>query len=552
MLLSLQIENYALIRSLQIKFDRGFTVITGETGAGKSILIGAISLILGNRADTSILYDKRKKCFVEAVFDVRELQLHSFFEAQDLDYQEDTIIRREINENGKSRAFINDTPVTLPILRELTAKLIDIHSQHHNLLLNNAQFRLNVIDEYAKNQPLLADYRDLFTRYKAVSRQYDELVAAQAKAAAEQNYLSYIVTELTDAQLVSDEQTQLEQDITFLTHAEQIKTTLFRASQQLSEEENNIVQQLHSIAHDCAGIVSYNADIQDFSNRLQSALIELKDLSSDMTRLCDRVEVNFEALEKLQARLDFIYQLEQKHHVQSVSELLQILADSQAQLGQFTDNEAAVERLAAERAALLEKTTEMAELLSQRRAAVIGTLGADITKKLALLGMPAAQFDIRMERLPQFSDFGIDKATFFFSANQGGALQEIEKVASGGEISRVMLAVKSIVSAHAFLPTVIFDEIDTGISGDIAAKTAAVMADIAAQRQLLVITHLPQIAATGTLHYFVYKTVENGQTFTKIRPLTTEERAQEIAKMISGEQVSAAAIETAKELLTQK
>jgi DNA repair protein RecN (Recombination protein N) len=552
MLRNLHIENYALIRSLNINFDNGFTVITGETGAGKSILLGALSLILGNRADSSVLYEKSRKCFIEGEFDISNLDLLSFFNDNDLDYQEITTLRREVNESGKSRAFINDTPVNLQVLKDLAVKLVDIHSQHQNLLLNNGEFRLNVLDEYAQIQPELKEYKKSLSRFQLLELQWKKLVEEQIKAEQEKDFLEYLAAEFEKAGLVAREQDEIEKRISFLLNAETIKSKLFASSQILSEQDNNILQQLKEVKNNCAEIAAFNAAVNEIANRLDNLLPELKDIASDVANIENDVNINPEELEQLRQRLDFIYFLEQKHHLNSVEELLQKKSEIDGKLTLYNDNQDSIAKLKEMKDKGFKLAFDEASSLSARRHAVKESLEKDIVATLRLLGMKDARFIVEIESNAGLGASGLDKVRFLFSANKGVMPEEIEKVASGGELSRLMLAIKSIISESSLLPTVIFDEIDTGISGEVAAKVANLMNDISARRQLLAITHLPQIAAKGKLHYFVYKEVENGKTYTNIRQLLFDERVEEIAKLMSGERVGDSARNAAAELLNVK
>ena len=552
MLRNLHIENYALIRSLNISFDNGFTVITGETGAGKSILLGALSLILGNRADSSVLYDKSRKCFIEGEFDIKNLDLLSFFNDNDLDYQEVTTLRREVNESGKSRAFINDTPVNLQIIKDLAVKLVDVHSQHQNLLLNNGEFRLNVMDEYAKIQPELKEYKKLLSRFQLLEAQWKKFVEEQVKAEQERGFLEYLADEFEKANLVAGEQDEIEKKIALLSNAEIIKSKLFASSQILSEQDNNILQQLKEVKNYSTEIAAFNAAISEIAGRLDILLTELKDIASDVAKIENDVEIDPEELEKLQQRLDVIYLLEQKHHLNSVEELLQKKVEIEDKLTLFNDNRDNIARLKEMKEECFKLAFDKASALSVRRHAVKESLEQDIVDTLRLMGMEDAHFIVEIESGETLDASGIDKVRFLFSANKGVVPEEIEKVASGGELSRLMLAIKSIISESSLLPTVIFDEIDTGISGEVAAKVANLMKDLSARHQLLAITHLPQIAAKGKLHYFVYKEVENGKTYTNIRQILHDERVEEIAKLMSGEKVGNSARNAAAELLNVK
>jgi len=552
MIRNLHIENYALIRSLHINFDNGFTVITGETGAGKSILLGAIALILGNRADASLLYEKSKKCFVEGEFDIHNLDLLSFFNDNDLDYQDITTLRREITESGKSRAFINDTPVNLQTLKELAVKLVDIHSQHQNLLLNNGEFRLNVLDQYAKIEGELKEYKKLLSQYRHLESEWKELVEKQHQAEQEKDYLEYLAAEFEKANLVAGEQEEIEKKIATLSNADLIKSKLFASSQLLSEQENNVLQQLLLVKNYSTEIAPFNADVEAISVRLDALYTELKDVAYDVAKIESNVEINPEELEQLQLRLDFIYFMQQKHHLNSVEELLHKKLEIEEKLSLYNDNEEDMVRLKQQMDAGYELAFAKASSLSSLRHAAKESLENDIVATLHLLGMKDACFMVEIESGANLTATGLDKVSFLFSANKGVVPEEIEKVASGGELSRLMLAIKSIISESSLLPTVIFDEIDTGISGEVAAKVANLMKDISAKRQLLAITHLPQIASKGRLHYYVYKEVVHDKTFTNIRQIVDDERVEEIAKLMSGEKVTDSARKAASELLYVK
>lgn len=550
MLLELQISNYALIRSLHVSFDTGFTVITGETGAGKSILLGALSLILGNRADTSVLFDKSKKCIVEAVFDIKGLGLEDFFEQCDIDYNDNTIVRREITERGKSRAFVNDTPVVLTVLKELASKLVDIHSQHNNLLLGDSSFRMKVLDAYAKNSKLLSEYKKVYSEYIAAELEYHNLALQQQRGLEERGFLEYTLAELEAARISVGEQDELESKIAFLSNAQTIKQKLYDGVQAFSDDEGGVVGRVREVMNGCIDVAGFDPRLREFADRLDSVVIELKDLAFEFSKMEDSVEVSPDELVRLQERLDVINSLEQKYRVDDERQLLEKLETTRAKLDAYTDNSERMEKLRVECARLRDSAERMGKQLSESRSKVAAKLSEELVDKLQLLGMPDAKMEVKVEPdIGNLKPDGIDEVAFLFSANKGTALTEIEKAASGGEISRVMLAIKSVITTNSYLPTVIFDEIDTGISGEVAAKTAKVMEELASQRQLLVITHLPQIAAKAKLHYFVYKTVENGMTYTQIRLLDDTERETEIAKMISGSAVSASARRTAAELM---
>jgi len=549
MLRALHIENYALIDSLDLYLDKGFTAITGETGAGKSILVGALSLILGARADSSVLYNHSKKCIVEGEFNLQQLHLEDFFNNNDIDYDDLTILRREINENGKSRVFINDTPVTLNILKDLAEKLVDIHSQHHHLLLNKADFRQQTIDDFALLREDIVSYQHIYYQYKKIEK---ELVEAKEKAAnerLEQEFLNYQSNELFEAKLFLGEQEELEQQISFLKNAEDIKIQLYKALQIISEREENSIQLLNEAKSACQSVAHFDEKINDLTKQLDAILIDLKEVSFDLSAKEETVEVNPEELERCENRLDMLFRLQQKHHVKNVEELLQKQQQIDEKLSQFENLELRVESLQKEYEILLEQTTLLSENLSEKRKTAALLFEKELEKKLTLLGMPDAQFKVEISQLSSFLPTGTDAVSFLFSANKGMPLASVEKTASGGELSRIMLGIKSIISSVSFMPTVIFDEIDTGVSGTMASKVAEVMYDVSQQRQLLTITHLPQIAAKANIHYLVYKDVEKEKTVTKLKKIEKEERIAEIAKMMTGNKIGDAALKAAEELM---
>ena len=551
MLNSLQIRNYALISSLQIRFDKGLTVITGETGAGKSIIMGALSLILGHRADSPTLFDQSQKCIVEAAFDISGLNLESFFDDNNLDFQEDTIVRREIAVSAKSRAFINDTPVTLPLLKEFTSRLIDIHSQHQNLLFQNADFRTDVVDLFAGIKSQVAEYQKVLSELKDSERQLSELKQQHQAALEKQDFLQFVMKEIEEAHLKENEQEELEQNIEFLTHTETIKSNLFQILQILSDEEPSAVSSLREAKNLSAAIASYRADLDEMNQRINSSYIELKDIANELNSLNDRIEYNADELEAMRQRLDFIYSLEQKHHLTSVSELLNKYRSVKEELDNFSEDEEQLKKLTLRCQQLQDKAHKCAVQLHQSRNKVLPALQTQVLDYVHSLGMPDAQFVIKLETSTTLQKNGIDEVKFLFSANRGVEVAELEKVASGGEISRLMLAVKSTLSEKSVLPTVVFDEIDVGISGQMAGKVATLMQKMAQHRQLLVITHLPQIAAKGNSHYLVYKEVEEDTTRTKVSLLDPETRIIEIAKMMSGEKWGDATLKAAQELIEQ-
>ena len=549
MLQALQIENYALIRSLDITFDKGFTVITGETGAGKSILMGALSLILGNRADTDVLYDKSRKCIVEGSFLIDDYHFQSFFEGNDLDYQAVTTLRREINERGKSRAFINDTPVNLATLKTLASRLIDIHSQHQSLLIQNAGFRLDIVDQYAQNQELRNQYRDTLSAWRKAEKEYEELKRQCAEAALQQEFNNFTIQEIDNAQLQPDEQAELEKNIHLLTHAENIKSHLYQAAQQLSERDaETIVQQLQSVQHECAALKDISDEYQEIYNRLDAALVEIKDIAYDIVCKEQAVELNPNELDRLNERLDLIFSLQHKYQTDTIEELLQLKERLLQETNQYADHREQLAALDKQRDELHAQAQQLAEKLTQSRREIIEPLQQEMEARLYQLALPDSRFLIQLTGDGALHEYGQESADFLFSANKGVEPADISKVASGGETSRVMLALKSVITDSVLLPTVIFDEIDTGISGETANRVASVMRAFSDRHQVIAITHLPQIAANGNRHYVVFKENRDGHAVTDLREMHGEERIKAIATLICGSQLTEAALNTAREL----
>ena len=550
MLTSLQIENYAIIRSLEIPFRQGLTVITGETGAGKSILMGALSLILGNRADTDVLFDKTRKCIVEASFDVRELGLQSLFQQYDLDYQDDTIIRREINEHGKSRAFINDTPVNLATLKSVASLLVDIHSQHQTLMLQNAGFRLRLIDQFAQNQELVSQYQRALHEWQTQKSALEDLRQRCAEAAMRYDYNLYSIEELEKAQLQPDEQTDIEQKIKELSHAETIKSHLYNATRILSEQEgDNILYMLKSLRQECRALESMGGEYAAFNQRIDDLMAEAQDLSYEMSRKNEAVEVNPALTDQLNERLDLIFSLQSKYRMESNEALLSLLEKLQQEVASYTDdreqlvvNEKKVKDLEME-------ARRLAGLLSASRKEALPVLVRSMEDRLRQLGMSGSRFAVHIDENDELRENGRDTATFLFSANPGVDPADIARIASGGEMSRIMLCLKSIITDSMYLPTIIFDEIDTGISGETASKVGQMMRLLAGKHQVIAITHLPQIAACGDQHYLVYKQSDNNRTYTDIKSLEMSEREQMIATMMSGENRTESAVAAAREML---
>ena len=550
MLTSLQIENYAIIRSLEISFQEGLIVITGETGAGKSILMGALSLILGNRADTDVLFDKSRKCIVEATFNLKGLHLEPQFQEFDLDYQDETIIRREINEHGKSRAFINDTPVNLTVLKTISSLLVDIHSQHQTLMLQNASFRMRLIDQFAQNQAILNDYQQILHQWQQEKTALEALRVKCTEEAQRYDYNLFTINELENAQLQPDEQEELEQRIKELTSAETIKSHLFNATRLLSEQESdNMLYILKSLQQELRPLESVGAEYAAFNQRIENLLVEAQDLAYEIARKNDNVEVNPALTEQLNARLDELFTLQNKYHVDDNKALIALLEKLQQEVSSFTDEK---ERLAeSERNVkiLEEKATDAAKKLSETRKAALPALINAMESRLQQLGMEGSRFSVELESTGELRENGADTATFLFSANAGVNPADITRIASGGEMSRIMLCLKSIITDSMYLPTIIFDEIDTGISGETASKVGQMMLLLSQKHQVLAITHLPQIAACGDQHLLVFKQTADNKTFTNIKQLDMQEREQMIATMMSGENCTESAMATAREML---
>ncbi len=549
MLKSLVIDNYALIQHSEILFPDGFSVITGETGAGKSILLGALGLLLGQRADLSSLRNPDAKCVVEGVFGVRDLHLQALFTELDLDYDEECVIRREITPAGKSRSFVNDTPVNLQALKSLGECLIDVHSQHQNLLLSNAGFQLSVVDAVAHSQSLLEPYQQAFAQYRKLVAQLQSLKTNAAKAAADRDFIDFQYKQLSEANLLPDELSQLEQEQKMLDNAENIKGALAQAFDCLDEADVNVLSSLHSSVDSLSAVSSAFPKLSPLVERLRSSFIELKDVAQEISALQEGVEVNSERLSLVNERLDLLYSLLHKHKVDSVDQLIQLRDSFEQQLLLIDNSDADIEALQQQVNKMLTSLQQQAAQLSALRQKEAPAIAKSLISLLQTLGMPNAHIDIHFDALPQLSTSGADAVTFLFSANKDRQLQPIASIASGGEVARVMLSLKSVLSRSLNLPTIIFDEIDTGVSGDIASKMGAIMLQMGARMQVISITHLPQIAAKGQAQFRVFKTDGADATTSHIQLLTAEERVTEIAKMLSGDQISEAAVSNARDLL---
>ncbi|MCF8336208.1 MAG: DNA repair protein RecN [Bacteroidales bacterium] len=549
MLQSLKIQNYALIDEIHIGFYPGFLTITGETGAGKSILIGALSLILGNRADTSVLKDESRKCVVEATFHITNSRVKEIFEKHDLDYEAETIIRREISSKGKSRAFVNDTPVNIKVLKELGDQLVDIHSQHHNLILKDNVFQLDVVDSYAGNGDLLSDYYSKYREYKDLQGQYNNLKSKSEQASADYDYYRFQFDQLEQVNLTEGEQEKLESELETLNHAEEIKFNLSSASYLLNNEESSVISQVREAGDCLRKIVDYYSKVKEISERLESTYIELQDLSNEIDMLNEDVEHDPNRIEYIRQRLDDIYSLQHKHRVSTEKELIDIRKELENKLEEINNYDFHLEELEKALESKRKDLSAAAGKLSESRKKSIPAIEKKITSMLKELGIPNASFKIKRTDLEAFNEYGLDHVQFLFSANKNVDLEDISKVASGGELSRLMLSLKSTIAENQALPTIIFDEIDSGTSGDIADKMGTIMKHMARNMQILNITHLPQIASKGDYHYLVYKYDDNESTHTYIKQLKGDERIKEIAKMLSGEELTDTAFQNAREFL---
>lgn len=542
-----------MIDSLEIDFEPGFSVITGETGAGKSIVLGALSLILGQRADIKAIKQGESKCVIEGSFDVSAYDLRAFCEEKGIEYDSDSyILRREILSTGKSRAFINDSPVSLTDLKELGSQLIDIHSQHQNLLLSDTRFQMQVVDALAGNKELLSRYQQAFHQYKQSEKALAELREAVRKSKEEEDYLRFQIESLTEAALQEGEQEELENELETLTHAEDIKSALFKIYSLLSDDDKGIVLGLKEGLNTSQQLAKVYARSEEISERLQTAYIDLKDLASEMDKLANDVEFNPERLAFIESRLDLIYTLQKKYHVNAVSELLALYEEFKQKIENIESSDQQVETLEKEVHEKSEKVFALAKQLTDSRTSITDSFEKDLTDRVAYLGMPNIRFrsEIITEKHPNI--YGLDSVLFQFSANKNVPLQPVAEIASGGEISRLMLCLKSMIAGATALPTIIFDEIDTGVSGEIADKMGEVMREFGKNMQVLAITHLPQIAAKGKAHYKVYKSDDEHTTTTNLVRLSDEERLTEIARMLSGSTVTEAAIQNAKVMLGKK
>ena len=550
MLKQLYIKNFTLIDELNIQMHPGFSVITGETGAGKSIILGAIGLLLGNRADSKSIKAGRDRCVIEAHFDLSKYDMQQFFTDNDIDEDlSDTIIRRELTAAGKSRAFINDTPVSLTKMRELGEQLVDIHSQHQNLLLQKEDFQLNVVDIIAQDEKQRKNYEAAYNQYKQANQKLNALKAEIEKNRENEDFLRFQFKELDEAQLQNGEQEELEQEYEMLSHSEDIKTALYQADNHLSGDDGNIIERLKQTSEQLANIKDVYPEVTELLEHIDSSYIELKDIAQEVNGLTDHVEFDPARLETINERLDKLNSLQQKFHVRDLGELIETYHQLKEQLSHIDHSDEDVEAMEQEVTQLLEKAQKQAKELTAIRTKAAKKVEEEMKQRLIPLGIPNVRFSISLTEKPLCHDGG-DKVSFLFSANKSTPLQPVTQVASGGEIARVMLSLKAMISGAVKLPTIIFDEIDTGVSGKIAEKMAQIMVEMGNhERQVLSITHLPQIAAMGSHHYKVSKEETDNGTISRMTELSQQERVQEIAQMLSGSDVSEAALANAKELL---
>ena len=550
MLRQLYIKNFTLIDELDMEFRSGFSVITGETGAGKSIILGAIGLLLGQRADSKCVKMGCDKCVIEAHFDLSHYTMEPFFEENEIEFDaEDTIIRRELTAAGKSRAFINDTPVALTVLKELGEQLVDVHSQHQNLLLNKQDFQLEVVDIIADDAGQLTDYQQTFSRYQALQKDVERIREEISRGQQNAEFMQFQFDELHSAQLVDGEQEELEQRSETMTHAEDIKQALYDAETAFSSDANDLLSTLKKAISSLRGIEHVFPDVSELASRMDSCYIELKDVGGDVSSLLEDIDFDPAELESVNNRLDRIYSLQKKYHVDSVAELLAIQADLQRQLSAIENSDETLADMERQLSEILEEVKAKADALTEKRQKAASVIEQQMRERLVPLGMPHVRFEVVVEQ-GEPTRSGQDRVSFLFSANTSTPLQPVSQVASGGEIARVMLSLKAMISGAVKLPTIIFDEIDTGVSGKVAEQMARMMAEMGlAERQVISITHLPQIAAQGSTHYKVYKEETAQGTSTRMLMLNDDERIREIAQMLSGSDVTDAAIQNAKELL---
>ena len=549
MLKQLHISNYALIDELIVGFESGFNVITGETGAGKSILLGALGFALGDRADTNVLFDKDKKCVVEAQFELDDENLKPLFEANDLDFESECLFRRELNPQKKSRAFINDTPVALQTMKEIGNQLVDIHSQHDSLLLTDADFQLKLLDEIAQNYSVLADYQTEYGNYNILKRKLNDLKEMATKNTAENDYLKFQLDELDKAQLKEGEYTEIEQTLSVMENAEEIKTLLVTANGLMDDSENAILGQMNALVSTLHRMRQLLPDTESIGERIENLRVELKDIAYDLRRKEDDTQFDEGQLQSLQERYDLLSRLMMKHRVNDFDELITLIDGLRVKVNAFENIDEAITKAEKELRESEKRLSSHAKVLHDKRCQAATAFGEKVTALVRQLAMPFAQFHVGVESQAHFGSKGCDEIRFLFSANKGIAPDDLRRVASGGELSRLMLSIKSAVSSYNYIPTLIFDEIDTGVSGEVAAKIGNIMRQMGHSLQLISITHLPQVASQAEHHFFIYKDNEGTRTQSHIRVLQHEERITEIAKMLSNDQVTPEALRAAEVLL---
>ena len=549
MLHKLSISNYALIDDLEISFDKGLNILTGETGAGKSIILGALSLILGQRAESRFFFNQQKKCVIEGTFLIGGFHLKSFFDENDLDHEAETILRREISSDGKSRAFVNDTPVNLTLLKQLGEKLIDIHSQHATLEINDPDFQLLVVDSVAGHSDLLSDYRNKYRSYKKDTARLQQMIAASEKAKADLDYYQFQFDELEKAGLAAGEQEKLEQELYTLNNAEEIKRSLLAAVYLIQDGEAPALLQMREAIHHLSSLEKFNPVVAELHERLKSVTIELKDIAAEIEDIEQRTHTDEARIIAINDRLNIIYTLQKKHRLNTVSDLLGLQDDLSEKIAQAVHGDEAIEKLKKQLALDKNILEQLAKQLTSNRTKAIPEIENEVVNALGEMGMANSTLKIELNQLQSLGPDGIDQVRFLFSANKGHTLAEMSKVASGGELSRLMLAIKSLIASHTALPTIIFDEIDAGVSGEVANKVGIIMERLAKNLQVIAITHLPQIASKSGAHYFVYKDNSSATTYTRIKKLNRDERVLEIAKMLSGDKPGESALQNAMELL---
>ena len=549
MLKHLQISNYALIDELSVNFESGFNVITGETGAGKSILLGALGFALGDRADTNVLYDKDKKCIVEAQFELNDKALQPLFEANDLDFEADCIFRRELNPQKKSRAFINDTPVSLQTMKEIGNQLVDIHSQHDSLLLTDADFQLKLLDEIAQNSAVLADYQAEYAKYNAFKRKLNDLKDMATKNTAENDYLKFQLDELDKADLKEGEYADIEQTLSVMENAEEIKILLVTANSLMEEGETAILGQFNELASTLSRLKHLLPDTEELAERFENLKVELKDIAYDLRHEADETQFDEGQLQTLQERYDLLSRLMMKHRVKDFEELIALRDSLKEKVNAFENIDEALAQAEKQLKSSEKQLSSLAKALHEKRYQAATAFGDKVALLVRQLAMPFAVFQVAVENVETFGSKGTDEIRFLFSANKGIAPDDLRRVASGGELSRLMLSIKSAVSSYNYIPTLIFDEIDTGVSGEVAAKIGGIMRQMGGALQLISITHLPQVASQAEHHYFIYKDNEGERTQSHIRLLDSNERIGEIAKMLSNDQVTPESLRAAEVLL---